>query len=88
VSASAASQFGGGDVFWLSDDFCAADVFAQVNPADGDPAVVGVRFPGGLSRAIQSRVVEAVDGMKGVYTVAARNFKAFNRIAQFEVIPR
>jgi hypothetical protein len=47
INRSAAGRFGGGDQFWTTTDENVARTFAEVNPAEGEPAVVGIRVAGG-----------------------------------------
>jgi RHS repeat-associated protein len=45
INRNAAAELGGGDVFWMTESRETARLFAQVNPAGGNPAIIGVDLP-------------------------------------------
>jgi hypothetical protein len=81
IDRGAASELGGGDEFWTTTSKGDAELFAKVNPAGGEPAVVGIRVTGGVEKAVANGILEPAEGLPGAYTV--RNWGAFNRIATY-----
>jgi hypothetical protein len=76
LDPAAASELGGGDVFWATSDKGIATLFAEANPAGGAPAVAEIQVStSSLQSMIQSGAV-AID-RTGAYMI--QNWSAFNR---------
>ncbi len=87
IDESAARELGGGGEFWVTNKAADAELFAQVNPAGKDPAVVGITLHGqSVADAVAHGVLKPVLGLPGAYTVT--DWDALNAIARFSVIGR
>lgn len=81
LSRSRAARLGGGDSFYTTTDEATARVFAEVNPAGGTPAVVGIRIPGGVAGAAERGLITPFKGFPGTYVVD--DWDLFSNVASF-----
>jgi RHS repeat-associated protein len=81
LDRKAAAQLGGGDVFWMTESQDTARIFAQVNPASGNPAVVAADLEGSVIESLADRGVIRFDNPGGAWQVL--DWEAFNEVATF-----
>jgi RHS repeat-associated protein len=84
INRAAADQYGGDGKFYTTTDQATARTFAAVNPAEGEPAVVGIRLSPGVSGALERGIIEPMSGFPGTYTVS--DWAAFNDMASFDFV--
>ena len=81
INRAAASEKGGGDVFWTTSDIKLARIFARANPAlSNETAVVRIRLQGGIKAAIKAGILKPTE-----VGYQVTNWAAFNGIAEFEM---
>lgn len=81
INRAAASEKGGGDVFWTTSDIKLARIFARANPAlSNETAVVRIRLQGGIKAAIKAGILKPTE-----VGYQVTNWAAFNGIAEFEI---
>jgi hypothetical protein len=76
INRAAARALGGGDIFWATRDLGVANIFAAANPAQGTPAVLGIRIPTAALSALKQSGAVAAD-QTGALMV--KNWSAFNK---------
>jgi hypothetical protein len=81
INREAASRFGGGDVFWMTENRDTARIFAQANPANGSPAVVGVDLDAAVLESLVERGVMSFDDANGAWQVL--DWEEFNSATTF-----
>src|SRR5579859_5353197 len=69
IDRVAADQYGGDGMFYTTTNLADARTFAEVNPAGGPPAVVGINLSTGLSGAVDQGLLTPMEGFPGAYTV-------------------
>jgi hypothetical protein len=81
ISRNAAARYGGDGQFYTTTSRSDAEFFARANPAEGPPALVGIRLPGGVDQAVAQALLEPFGPLPGAYTVS--DFERFNAFATF-----
>lgn len=81
LDASSAAELGGGDVFWATTDRSAAEVFAEANPAGGDPALVSVTVPEAVMSSLSRQGLVSIEG--AVHSFAVEAWDTPNEFATF-----
>ncbi|MCP3998536.1 MAG: hypothetical protein GY722_26230, partial [bacterium] len=81
INKEAAASLGGGDVLWMTESREVARIFAQVNPAAGKPAIVGVDLPASIVDSLVDRGVMRFDKRTSAWQVL--DWDGFNDVASF-----
>ena len=69
-----AAEVGGGDALWTTTAQSDAELFAQVNPVAGEPAVVGIKAPRSLINELSNKGLVNIDGPVHTFEPGAIDF--------------